>query len=1470
MRVAAATAALATAVPTLLFAQSTTYTWNDSSNNWNSATAWNPSTAFPNDLFTDIAWFGPQAAIVNQPQINSSVAVNALSFDNSGGAVWSLSPGATTGTLTIGSGGLSVTGTGVTVISSPLVIGANQSWNIGAGAGVKLNQANSGQFSGAFTLTKEGSGTLEVGGTTSVNPMWGGYVVNGGTLLTANLNAGSAAMARSRITLGSSGSFANMSSVTGDIRIGELSGAGRVDTTAGGFAASTISQIEVLANATSGATIVSGTGTMSIRGLATQTFTGNTAGIAGPVAVAGTNTGGSGPSNGLTLAGNATLANTGNSITLRGGQLTLDNTDVNLSTRLGTAAGNTVQFHGGGALSLIGNVAGTTQNTGALTFQSGQHTIGVTVPSGASVGSQLGFNNGAANFSLRNRTDIGINFVGSGGVLGTAGTNPRIVFTGGGVPFTNTTNGMLADSSTATTKTTGWAIVNGTDWAGYNTTTGIVALPNTLRDSSNIASSTTSELTEFQPNLTVTTPSGTVSAQALKIVPPAIGQSLALGANNLLATGIMLPGSRDFSITSTTGAINGNGTRFVWVMNPATTLSLSPNLVNATNPITKLGDGILELTGSSNQINYASAANVNISGGALRVTSSSIGGFGSSGSPFVQMNFRGGVLELSGGGNFSRAVATTGATASGGIISWDGGGVSSRASGGFSAFGGDANVTLVTTIGGATPLAPIWGTTAGFVPDGYALLFGSAKADSRITLTNNIDLDNPTSYNAREIRVYDNPNSNTDIARLSGVIAGGAAGGGGNNTDLLKTGPGTLELSGNNNYTGGTVIAEGTVLASNNNALGGAINTNKAPVLIGTRGGSANAALFTTGAFTLAQNIYVPAGSTGVSTLGGITDDQSTFSGDITLAKGLTVTTAAVTGTNAVSLTGTVSGTGRITKTGGGRMTLVTGNTFTGGVTINAGTLAINGSTALGAQPASYVPDFLTIDGGALATGTGSTANPLLGSTRGVTVGSGNATVDVAASRSISFSGKVTGPGRITKVGPGTLVLGNTSNDFVGGVAVNGGVLSISSGLNLGANPVSPTPNFLVLDGGTLNWTGGANNTAPNRGVTLGSGGGTFDINSGGFLRIDGAVTGSGAFVKTGTGDLVLRSTGNNYSADTQVLNGTLRPGADDAIPTSTQLVLGAGTSNTATFDLFDPDSASGTPNPTSRNQTVAAIALATGATPANNAITNSGSTIRTFTLNAAAVDSTFAGSVSGNLNLTKSGPRALTLTGASTYTGGTAVSNGSLIVNGTHVSGDSYSIQAVGSIGGTGAITLASAKNFSLAGNVSPGASPGTLTLNTSGGDGSTTGVTDFQTGGSYTWEINKQDGAPGANWDALDLDAVAVTASPGGFTIKITSVSRSTGLREPMDSGDWDPASGEKRFVIATSSTHSFTTAMLDKFSVVTTDFGNANLGGFYLDVTDSGGNLEIVYVPEPSTGAIGAIVGAAALLRRRRRHV
>lgn len=139
--------------------------------------------------------------------------------------------------------------------------------------------------------------------------------------------------------------------------------------------------------------------------------------------------------------------------------------------------------------------------------------------------------------------------------------------------------------------------------------------------------------------------------------------------------------------------------------------------------------------------------------------------------------------------------------ASAGSVHWTG-------AGGFSSRQGGAGTT-VTINGGA---ALDWNSDLGGF-NNQALQLGSNTADAPIILTNDLNLGNASE---RVIQVANNPDSPSDVARLTGVIAST-----GSSTDLLRVNKrsengfhsGLLELLGNNSFANTLRIDSGTLYA---------------------------------------------------------------------------------------------------------------------------------------------------------------------------------------------------------------------------------------------------------------------------------------------------------------------------------------------------------------------------------------------------------------------------------------------------------------------------------------------------------------------------------------------------------------------------------------------------------------------------------------------------------------------------------
>jgi fibronectin-binding autotransporter adhesin len=174
----------------------------------------------------------------------------------------------------------------------------------------------------------------------------------------------------------------------------------------------------------------------------------------------------------------------------------------------------------------------------------------------------------------------------------------------------------------------------------------------------------------------------------------------------------------------------------------------------------------------------------------------------------------------------------------------------------------------------------------------------------------------------------------------------------------------------------------------------------------------------------------------------------------------------------------------------------------------------------------------------------------------------------------LTLSGAQTGGFRLTKTGNGTLFLSSNSN-ALGGLTVNAGVVSIGGDTQL-SQTVTPSTNWIILDGGTLRSNITSLTINANRGITLGNSGvsgsgGTIVVSQGTTVGTNGTVYNgvianagtANTLTKSGVGILVLGGT-NTYTGATRVNQGqlTLDFGATGAptsniISSSSALVLG-------------------------------------------------------------------------------------------------------------------------------------------------------------------------------------------------------------------------------------------------------------------------------------------------------------------------
>jgi len=851
------------------------------------------------------------------------------------------------GSVDLDGGTLLVTG------SSSLKAAETRDFNIGSAGGIFdiQNSANTGltiqgHLSGTGALVKSGPGTLRLD---AVNNMFGGGItIEDGVLRFNNNNdAGPKALRMNTITfaptagtatLSVGGSGDNVDGGASELRTGRwvstASGDGAIiaATTetdpdigasghdlmifalADGLFSGTVSNLS-----TSNGGVVgpgSSNGDLAVRGNATQTLSGTTD-INNTVSVFdGTE---------LILSGAASITGDEANLNINGGTFTLDNSVANLGDRFEDTG--SVETRGGGTFVLIGNAGGSSETVGWIQLgtstttppnaRSGALNVRVTHNAGNSAATVLTFasivrNSGKAtvDFSARD---------GSGAMaLGSAGNAPRIMLT---APPSMSAAGLLNNGGSV-----GWATVNGSDFATYDAATGVKAVATVA-----FAAAGSNDNALLTGGAVI---GANKSVASLKIDPSAPGQGLDLiGSANLQTPAILLTGAEDFTVGGTSGLITA-AAQHVYVQQAALTISAT---VTGNGALIKSGPGTLIL----DTLNTYSGTTA-INEGQLRAAHGV--GLG----PGV-LEFRGGVLEITGGGTFNRHL-DFGTPSGPGRISWTrvtglplpALSKHDRGSGGFAAIGADVIVDL-----NGLGLSDIVWEDPSFIASGYALILGSPGADARVELVDNYGLGiSPGSYNVREIRAIDNPNSTADLARISGIVFSDSSANNGVLTDLLKSGDGVLEFTGDNTYVSGTIIAEGTLLLAHTNALGR--GDRNAYVLLGADGGTVDAALLTSAPVSISRDITIPGGS-GTATIGTAAAGISSFSGQVIVAAAdKAVDMLAEAGGTVIFSAGIntargQTGFGTLSKTGPGKAVLQAVSSFQGDTYVDGGRLQIDG-----------------------------------------------------------------------------------------------------------------------------------------------------------------------------------------------------------------------------------------------------------------------------------------------------------------------------------------------------------------------------------------------------------------------------------------------------------------------------------------------------------------------------------------------
>ncbi len=306
---------------------------------------------------------------------------------------------------------------------------------------------------------------------------------------------------------------------------------------------------------------------------------------------------------------------------------------------------------------------------------------------------------------------------------------------------------------------------------------------------------------------------------------------------------------------------------------------------------------------------------------------------------------------------------------------------------------------------------------------------------------------------------------------------------------LGKVGTGTLTLTGDNTYSGGTGISDGTLQVGNGGTTG---SLGSGDVL-----NNATLAFNRSDALTVANSIFGTGGLNQIGTGTTILTGSNAYAGTTTISAGVlqvglggttgTLGTGAVTNnatltfnrSNALTVANAISGTGGLNQIGTGTTIFTGANSYTGATTITAGTLQIgNGGT----------------------TGTLGTGNVVNDATLAVNIAGG-----------IDFGNAISGTGGLNLIGTGSVAL-TGANTYTGTTTINAGALQVG-------------------DGGTSG-TLGTGNVVNN---------GSLVFNRSDALTVANAISGNGLLLKLGAGTTIL--TGANSYDFTQIIAGTLQVG---------------------------------------------------------------------------------------------------------------------------------------------------------------------------------------------------------------------------------------------------------------------------------------------------------------------------------------
>ncbi|EIQ5784549.1 fibronectin-binding autotransporter adhesin ShdA, partial [Salmonella enterica] len=500
---------------------------------------------------------------------------------------------------------------------------------------------------------------------------------------------------------------------------------------------------------------------------------------------------------------------------------------------------------------------------------------------------------------------------------------------------------------------------------------------------------------------------------------------------------------------------------------------------------------------------------------------------------------------------------------------------------------------------------------------------------------------------------------------------------------LVKTGSGELTLSGDNDYSGGTIITDGTLIAANVNALGSGNIDNSGTLMLDAEG-----------EFNLA-NVTTQSGATTELAKGttlnvdSLTQQaDSTLNIDLSKANGESAITA-----DSVTLGGTlnISGIGSVTDSWTSEAYTYTLIDSDSAITSDFDDLTIAGMNREDV-------DFLTIDG---KVDEADNTHYDLTASLSWYADRDNATTDAHGTFTLSdpdgsFNVAATltdvddtlDPGSrwdgksLTKEGAGTLILSG-DNDYSGGTTINEGTLVAASTTALGTGLVDNNATLVLDADGEVSAVGGiTTHSGATTQLALGT---SLDLGDSALIQQDGSTL--NVELNSDSVQPLITGSSATLGGDLVVSDASLQARASDAEFQSFKLMDMtsdiSGDFTSLTMNLTDkPDylTVTGTINPEDASEYLLTEGLswnatATSATPAHGTFTLGAGD--SFEVTSVLGDKTGNGDWDGK-TLTKLGAGKLTLSGANTYTGDTNVQEGTLWLAGDGTIGEVGSQQAV------------------------------------------------------------------------------------------------------------------------------------------------------------------------------------------------